>query len=338
MSNKVYNVSIVGVGNMAKTIHIPMILSSKKYNLDIIMDPYIEDISLRKIAKKLKCNWTKDIHEIKSELVVIATPISSHFEVASLLIEKNKYLLVEKPVTFSMVDYDKLINKQKDKKGKRIFCGHMRRFYRNINLAKKVIHSGILGEIKSIKLFEGSLYGWERKYFKDVRNDMSKSIDEGVLFDVGSHAVDSFTYIFNDSMDDIVIEESIVNDKELFSDIFISGYVNIKNQEKPFSFEASFSNTTSLANLCWIVGEAATLMIPSNDTVRPKIITRKNAQMIELDIKWKSVSPFYTMYENIYNSIKNNEESVLDIKNFMYTTNILDSSYRDAKEGKINWL
>ena len=338
MSNKVYNVSVVGVGNMAQTIHIPIILSNKKFKLDTIMDPFIEDDSLKKYAKKLACKWTKDIHEIKSELVVIATPISSHFEVASLLIEKNKYLIVEKPITSSIVDYDKLINKQKENEDKRIFCGHMRRFYRNINLTKKIIQSEVLGQIKSIKLFEGSLYGWDRKYFKKSRNDRRKSIDEGVLFDVGSHSVDSFTYIFDDRMNDIIIEESIVNNKELFSDIFISGYANIKNQEKPFLFEASFSNTISLANMSWIVGEVATLMIPSDDTVRPKIITRRNSQMIELDIKWKFVSPFYTMYENIYNSIENNKESVLDVKNFMNTMKILDSSYNQAKEGTINWL
>ena len=171
-----------------------------------------------------------------------------------------------------------------------------------------------------------------------TRNDGNRNIDEGVLFDVGSHSIDSFTYIFNDIIDDIKIENCIVNDEKLFSDTLISGFINIISQKRPFSFEASFSNTITLSNLSWIIGEKATLMIPSNDMIRPRIGKGRNSQMIELDFKWKSVSPFYTMYENIYNSIEKNEKSVLDFQNFINTIKILDSSYNQAKEGVINWL
>ena len=338
MSNKVLSVSIVGVGKMAQTIHIPMILSNKKFTLDTIMDPYIEEDFLIKYANQLSCEWTKDLKEISSDMVVISTPISIHFEVASLLVEKIKYLLVEKPLTSSIADYNKLLRKQRDKNDKRIFCGHMRRFYKNINIAKKLIGWGIIGEIKSFKIFEGNLYGWDRKYFIADRNDSSKNIDEGVLFDVGSHSIDSLVYILDDMIDNIKIEDCIVNDEKLFSDIFITGVIHINSQKKPLSFQASFSNTIALANLIWVIGEKANLMIPLDDMIRPKIVKERNSQMIDLDFKWKSVSPFYTMYENIYNAVKKNENSVLDIQNFKNTIKILDSSYCQAKEGTIKWL
>jgi len=212
----------------------------------------------------------------------------------------------------------------------------MRRFYKNINLAKKVVANGFLGNMKEVKIYEGNLYGWNRKYFSKKQNN--KNIDEGVLFDVGSHGVDSFSYIFADFISDIKLDKSIVDDLEFMSNIFFSGNVSLNYQDEKVLLTGSFSNTTALSNMIWIKGEKGTLTIPPSDAIRPKLISNKDNEIIELDIYWNSVNPFYSMYDNIIDAIKNNSKSILDIENFVNTTKILETAYNDAQPGKIEWI
>jgi predicted dehydrogenase len=337
MSEKFIKVAVIGVGSMAQTIHLPMVKSlCEKLELEMIVDPFLEENQLRKIAELYNCKYSRTIEDVNSDLAIIVTPISSHFEIAHYLIKNVKYILIEKAVTNSIKNLECLIEDKNELIGKRIFVAHMRRFYKNINIAKKVVANGFLGNIKEIKIYEGNLYGWNRKYFSKKQNN--RNIDEGVLFDVGSHGVDSFSYIFADFISDIKLDKSIVDDLEFMSNVFFSGNVSLNNQDEKVLLTGSFSNTTALSNMIWIKGEKGTLTIPSSDAIRPKLISNKDNEIIELDIYWNSVNPFYSMYDNIIDAIKNNSKSILDIENFVNTTKILETAYNNAQPGKIEWI
>jgi len=314
-----------------------MIKSSRdRLKLELLVDPYLDEKELKRIAEIYNCKYSRNIEEINSDIAVIVTPISNHFETAEYLISKCKYLLIEKAVTNSVENINKLIAHTKSNSGKRIFVGHMRRFYKNANIAKKIIVNDFLGEIEEVKIYEGNLYGWNRKYSSSDVN--TKPIDEGVLFDVGSHSIDMFTYIFSDILNDVIVNSSIVDKKDLFSNIIFTGKSIIKTQEKPLNFVAAFSNTTALNNGIVIKGTKANLSISPNDSIKPKLISKLNREMIELDIKNNASNPFYIMYENILSSISNGEKSILDIENFVNTTDILESAFKKACENKIEWL
>ena len=337
MSENTIKVSVIGIGSMAQTIHLPMIKSLKgKLELDMIVDPFLEEKQLQKIAGLYNCKHSKSLEDINSDLAIIVTPISNHFGTAHNLIKNVNYLLIEKAVTNSIDNLERLIEDKNELLGKRIFVAHMRRFYKNINLAKKVIANGFLGNIHEVKIYEGNLYGWNRKYFSKEKKN--KNIDEGVLFDVGSHSIDSFSYIFADLISDIKIDSSIVDDPEFMSNIFFNGSVLLNNQNEKVSLTGSFSNTTALSNIIWIRGEKGTLTIPPSDAIRPKLISNKNNEIIELDINWNSINPFYLMYDNIIDASENNSKSILDIENFVNTTKILETAYCKAQPGKIDWL
>lgn len=337
MSEKVIKVAVIGIGSMAQTIHLPMIKSlSGQLELEIIVDPFLEEKQLRKVAELYNCKYSKSLEDVNSELAIIVTPISNHFETTHYLIKNVKYILIEKAVTNTIENLGRLIDDKNELIGKRIFVAHMRRFYKNVNLAKKVVENGFLGNIKEVKIYEGNLYGWNRKYFSKERKN--RNVDEGVLFDVGSHSVDSFSYIFDDLISDIKLDKSIVDDLEFMSNIFFSGDISLNNQDEKILLTGSFSNTTALSNTIWIKGEKGTLAIPPSDAIRPKLISNKNNEIIELDINWNSVNPFYLLYDNIIGAVKNNVKSILDIENFINTTKILESAYNNAQIGKIEWL
>ena len=59
-TQKVLDVSVIGIGSMAQTIHLPMIKSlSSRYRLARIIDPYMADTELREIAGRYECEWSK---------------------------------------------------------------------------------------------------------------------------------------------------------------------------------------------------------------------------------------------------------------------------------------
>jgi len=339
MTNEFLKVSVIGTGTMSQIIHLPMIKSiNDRLKLDMIVDPYIDEGELQKLSHRFDCRWSRNISEVSSDLAVIVTPISSHFDVAKSLIANNKYILIEKPIAITSQNLNDLIDLKNIGERKRIFCAHMRRFFKNNNIAKKVINSGLLGKIKEVKIFEGNLYGWDRKYYSKDRDQKKKNVDEGVLFDVGSHSIDSTAFMFSDYLNDVLINKSIVDNIEFMSNIHICGEMLLRDQDNPVIFSASFSNTTTLSNVIWIKGEKATLMISPKDSVKPKIRTNLNNDIIELDINLTSGNPFYLIYDNIINATKNNEKSVLDIENFIFTTKILESAFKNAELGEIEWL
>jgi predicted dehydrogenase len=339
MSKTVFSVSVIGIGSMAQTIHLPMIKSfAGKFELKSIIDPHLPEKELMDISQKFGCSYSSSIDDAESDLAVIVTPISTHFPLAKKAMAKNKHILIEKALTESLANLNNLIEEEKREQGRRLFCAHMRRFYKNVNIAKIVVSNGLLGDIEQIKIFEGNLYGWNRKFFAKDRDRRIKNIDEGVLFDVGSHGIDSVAYILGNNLSNINIESSVVDSLDIMSDINFTGTCSLSNQNNNIKISGSFSNTTSLSNVIWIIGEKASLMISPNDAVKPKLKSRNTKEFIETDISWNVVNPFYTMYETVYNSIVNQTKSILDIENFVNTTQILESSFTQATEGQIDWI
>ncbi len=78
--------------------------------------------------------------------VAIATPVSSHFELAARALEAGKHVFVEKPLTASSDEALELIEVA-DERGLVLMPGHTFIYSPPVNLIKSYISSGELGEI-----------------------------------------------------------------------------------------------------------------------------------------------------------------------------------------------
>ena len=85
---------------------------------------------------------TTDIHEILKDpsisAIVIATPINSHFSIAKKALESKKHVFVEKPLTKTVAEAQKLIKIAK-KNQRCLFVGHVF-LYNEIFKKIKAIH------------------------------------------------------------------------------------------------------------------------------------------------------------------------------------------------------
>ncbi|MDQ4082629.1 MAG: Gfo/Idh/MocA family oxidoreductase [Actinomycetota bacterium] len=82
----------------------------------------------------------------KVDAVAIATPVSTHYELASAALEAGKHVFVEKPLAASTVEARELVALAKER-GLVLMPGHTFLYSPPVNLIGKLIHSGELGSI-----------------------------------------------------------------------------------------------------------------------------------------------------------------------------------------------
>ena len=117
------------------------------------------------------------------DAVVIATSISSHYELAKAALENDKHVLVEKPMTSSEKNAQELIKLSK-LKNKILMADHT------------YLYSGAVQEIK--KLLDANLLG-EILYVDSIRANLGKfQSDVNVLWDLASHDISIINYLINE--------------------------------------------------------------------------------------------------------------------------------------------
>ncbi|KAL1304914.1 hypothetical protein AAFC00_003829 [Neodothiora populina] len=129
---KKLRVGIVGAGEVAQVIHLPVLsLLAHLYSVSIICD----------ISKKNAdhCAWkfhipestTNPIEVITSahvDVVFILTSDDSHADYTIAALEAGKDVMIEKPITLSRAAAQRIIDAEAKSGGKKVFVGYMRRY------------------------------------------------------------------------------------------------------------------------------------------------------------------------------------------------------------------
>ena len=119
------NIAVIGAGHLGE-FHIKLLKSSKLFNLIGFFDP--NKSRVKEIIDKYNINFF-EIDKISSlvDAVIISTPTSFHYETALKFLNNKKHVFVEKPITSSIEQADKLIEIKKNNKliGQ---VGHVERF------------------------------------------------------------------------------------------------------------------------------------------------------------------------------------------------------------------
>jgi UDP-N-acetylglucosamine 3-dehydrogenase len=79
------------------------------------------------------------------DAAVVATPTATHFDVAKLLIERGKHLLIEKPIASTHTQALALLEAA-ERRGVRVAVGHVERFNPAVRKLREVLAAGWLGD------------------------------------------------------------------------------------------------------------------------------------------------------------------------------------------------
>ena len=123
------------------------------------------------------------------EIIVIATPPTSHAELVESFLTEGRTVICEKPFVGRRADAERLARLAVERRSK-LFVAHFRRCLPSVRLARALIGSGILGQVTELSAFEGGRFSWQAEsgyVYKDPYG--------GVLFDTGSHTLDTLLYV-----------------------------------------------------------------------------------------------------------------------------------------------
>lgn len=123
------------------------------------------------------------------EMVVIATPPSTHAALIEEFLANGRTVICEKPFVGNRPEAEHLVETAADRDSK-LFVAHFRRCFPSVRLGRALIESGILGHVTKISAYEGGRFTW-RTESGYVHNDPLG----GVLFDTGSHTLDMLLYV-----------------------------------------------------------------------------------------------------------------------------------------------
>ncbi len=116
------------------------------------------------------------------DAVVVATPVSSHFDLASAALSHGKHVLIEKPMATSVAEAKMLIDLAKKQK-KILMVDHTFLYAGAVQKIKSLIDKNELGNIN---------------YFDSTRINLGLfQKDVNVLWDLAPHDISIFSYLFN---------------------------------------------------------------------------------------------------------------------------------------------
>ena len=121
--------------------------------------------------------------------IVIATPPGSHAELVEKCLSDGRTVICEKPFVGTRADAERLANLAAERNSN-LFVGHVRRCYPSVRLGRALIQSGIFGQIKALSAFEGGRFTWQAESGYVYTDPLG-----GVLFDTGSHTLDTLLYV-----------------------------------------------------------------------------------------------------------------------------------------------
>ena len=236
------------------------------------------------------------------DLVVIATPTETHFNISKFALEKKKHILVEKPISLSSSDVLKL-QKISKKNKKLIFVDYPFLFSGSINYIKKIIENKKFG-----KLLEIESYREQAPIRKDVN----------VVWDLAVHDVSILSYLLKQNPKNMKsLKINTINTPKADT-----AYINLVYKNKLNVFiKNSWISPTKIRLMKFKFKKAIIYCDENESMYKIKIYSKKNnylkynIEIPDIDLK----EPLSNLVGYIYKTIRKKEESMFDALNINVT-------------------
>ncbi|MEM3172399.1 Gfo/Idh/MocA family oxidoreductase [Nitrososphaera sp.] len=175
-------VAVIGVGGWGKN-HARVL--NELQALSVICDK--DAVLAKEAAKKYGVNSYSNIEEMlekESELdaCMVCTPIKTHYEITKMLIDKGMHVFVEKPLSFSSEECEKMM-KQALEKNVVLTAGYIERFNPAVQYAKRLIDEKKYGDLFMME-------------FHRENRMPAQSLDVGIIYDITVHDIDAAMFLF----------------------------------------------------------------------------------------------------------------------------------------------
>ena len=204
--------AILGCGRISSR-HVDAIINNKeKVELVAVYDIVEELASDRKNQYesavegsnvKVYKDYDKFLKDENIDVVTIATISGYHAQQSVDCLNHDKHILIEKPMTLTIEDADKIIKLGKGK-NKKICVSHQNRFIPAVQKLRRAIDEGRFG-----KLIHGSartLWARDDNYYKQASWRGTKALDGGTLMNQCIHNIDLLQWMLDGEIERLCSE------------------------------------------------------------------------------------------------------------------------------------
>ena len=213
---------IIGFGLAGRVFHAPFIATNPAFRLDVIStssQDRIADAHAQHPSAEVVSTPEELLARAEDlDLIVLASPASSHLEQGLAALEAGVNVVIDKPFVPTVVDAKKLIA-QAEESGKLLAVFQNRRWDGDFLTIKRLIDSGALGRVHR---FESTFERWGGPVKDRWQDEQTVEQGAGISFDLGSHLIDQALQLFGPAVVEQAELQSVREGAASDDDAFIS--------------------------------------------------------------------------------------------------------------------
>lgn len=185
-------VGLCAFGMSGKVFHAPFLKEHPGFFMSAVVERSKDDSKEKYPDAEIYRSVEEMLKNADIEVVVVNTPVQTHFEYVKIALEAGKNVIVEKPFTVTVSEAEELVNLAENKN---LFLSvyQNRRFDRDYLQVQKVLAEGKLGNVRETEIrfdrFRTEPSGKEHK-------ENPEQNGSGSMHDLGSHLVDQAVQLF----------------------------------------------------------------------------------------------------------------------------------------------
>jgi len=304
-----------------------------KYACDLDKER-LERIKLRYPSVIPTRNYKDLLKDKDLQVIAIATPVHTHYNLAKEALEAGKHLLIEKPLAANVKEAEKLVNLSK-KKNLILFVDHTFIYTGAVRKMKEFISSGELGEIF---------------YFDSVRVNLGLfQSDVNVVWDLAPHDISIMDYVISQKPKSVVA----IGGSHTGNGIEDIAYVTVKfDGELMAHFHVNWMSPVKIRRI--IIGGSKKMMVFDDLDPSEKIkiydkgiiLTKADKKLIYQNIVQYRTGDMYApkidhaealkvLVDHLVDCITNKKNPITDGESGLRVIRILEAADKSIKKGGI---
>lgn len=185
------HVALASFGMSGKVFHAPFIMQHPHFQLSAVVERHNNESKELYPQSRLYRSVEEMLQDPIIDLVVVNTPVQTHYEYAYKALLAGKNVLVEKPFTVSVSEAEQLTRLAKEQ-GKLLIVFQNRRYDGDYLKVKEIVQSGVLGELKEVEI----RFDRFRSQISAKKHKETAEAGGGALYDLGAHLIDQALRLF----------------------------------------------------------------------------------------------------------------------------------------------
>ncbi len=344
---KTINTGIASFGMSGKLFHAPFIQAHPNYNLTAIVERHKNESREKYPHSKLYRSFEELIADPTIDLVVVNTPVQTHYDYAKAALTAGKNIIVEKPFTVTANEAIELDYIAKEKK-RFLSVYQNRRYDGDYKAIKNIVQKNILGTLKEAELrYDRYRPGHSGKDHKE-----GDKPGAGNLHDLGTHLIDQAIQLFG-FPEAVFADVFTMRENMIANDYFevllyyptpfrvrIKGTIFAREPYYPYILNGAngtfMQQRSDLQETYLLANKKPSIVswIPTPEGFDGLLHTSINNEIIRKQTR-SEMGNYMDYYEDVYQALTNNALNPVPASEAVLTMRIIDAALLSNKEKRV---